>query len=110
MTRLQTNQNILEMFLSEGHVGRNSAESLKDRLNRTIGSELRRSFSGKEDGHKLSAVGRHFEDALVQQVFEHHVAADVDDERDFRLQRRYIRKVLFRTNSEICAGRSSRSH
>src|SRR6266850_2854847 len=57
----------------------------------------------KQAGQKFRAIGRQLDQRFVHQVFEHVLAANVDDERDLRLKRYDIREVLFRSDADVSA-------
>src|ERR1051326_2079982 len=61
--------------------------------------------SREQPGNKVGAVWREFEQCLIDEVFEHVLAADIEDKGDLRSRRRNVREVLLRSDTEIYAGR-----
>ena len=60
-------------------------------------------FPGKQPGHKFRAVGGHFKERFVDQVLQHILAADIDDERDLRTDGGNVSKILFRSDAQVNA-------
>src|SRR5580765_3798601 len=52
---------------------------------------------------KLDTISREFKQCLIHQVFQHVLPANVDNERDFWLQRRNVSEVLLRSHTDINA-------
>ena len=67
------------------------------------GVQSLRTFSREQPENEIGAVRRQFEERLVHQVQLQVAAADVDDERHPRLERRDIGEVLLGTHSEVDA-------
>ena len=80
-----------------GSVG---AEQLVDR--RSI-AQPGGTLPGKQPRQKIGAVGRHLEQRLVDQMLQHVLAADVDDEGDLRTNRDDVGEVLFGSDSQVDA-------
>src|SRR6185295_8131681 len=76
---------------------------VEQRFGRRTGAETGRARPGKQFGNKIRTVGREFNECLVEEVFNHVLAADIDDKGDSRLQSRNVSEVLLRADSQINA-------
>ena len=59
--------------------------------------------TAEEVGKERRPVGGRVEDSLVEQVLEHGLAPEIDDEGDFRARQGYVREILFRPHADIGA-------
>ena len=75
-------------------------QRVRGRIRRDPGGSLAREQTRQE----LGAVGRHLDQRLVQEMQQHVVAPDVDDEGDRRLQRGDVGEVLFGSDAQVGAG------
>src|SRR5438105_14038848 len=57
----------------------------------------------KQARQKFRAIGRELDQRFVHQMFEHVLAANVDDKCDLRLKRYDVREVLFRPDAGVSA-------
>src|SRR6266576_3761327 len=52
---------------------------------------------------KIEAIAGGFDQRLIHEVLDRVLAADIDNEGDLRLKRNDVRKVLFRSDTDVCA-------
>src|SRR5215471_9099661 len=91
----------LQISSIEFRIRRRSAESLEQSARRRVLGQACRRLAGKQSRQEIGAIGRHLENRLIHEVFDHVVTPDVEYERNLRLQSRNVGEVLLRTDSEI---------
>src|SRR5688572_31130557 len=70
-----------------------------------FGIEPRRASPRKQPRHEVRTIGRRFEQGLVEEVFQHVLAPNVDDEGHCRPERGDVGEILLGPDSDIDATR-----
>src|SRR5262245_9265233 len=105
MTLARLSQDGIERLTLKIGIRLYGGESFKDLLWCEVLRPIRNPPS-KQSGQKLDAVAGKLEECLVDQMQEHVLPADIDDECHLRLERRDIGEVLIWANTQVHASRA----
>ena len=96
-------QHVLQVFREQLFAGRRAIVRVEHLVQGRRASESVRPLAREQPRHEIGAIVGHLDDRLVHQVLEHVLAADVDDERHARMERRDVGEVLIGPHAEIHA-------
>src|SRR5215470_10168612 len=97
----QVSPDLLQVAIEQAEAGFRLLELLVQHVRARIHTNAGGPRPSEQPGQKFSAIGRHFHQRLVEQMLEHVLAADIQNERHLWLESDEIREVLLRPHAKI---------